>query len=228
MSCYFCQNTFYTEKLPRFERTSGFEWVSWLNRMYNCHHLDINGGEPMFYNDIVYLINNLENFNIVMFTNMPHEKLHLFHEMNTKTNNITLNVSYHPLEEKRSLTQFVNDFKTLPKRLRPTVHVIDIPEISYKNIRAAFATRGVYIESLSSIVPTQYNRITENFQTCMCKSDMDSIAPDLTVFPCSALMFRNIGGVHISEYTFTNSHIRCDYYGLCGPCLTMKDVVDIK
>jgi len=222
--CYFCQNKFYVDKLPKYEFCLGEKWASWLNRMYNFHHIDWNGGEPMLYADFVILLNSLYRHNIVIFTNLPHTRLHILNQVNTKRNNIMLCVSYHPLEEKRDISQFVADFKQIPKGFNATCHVINIPEISYKNIRAAFVKRGVFIEGLDAIVPTKHNKIQEPFKTVMCNSDMDCIAPDLSVYPCTGLMLRKINGVRIAEYEFSNDHKQCDYYGLCGPCTSGKDI----
>ena len=228
LHCYFCQNSFYVDKLPKFNHLSWHYFADWLNRMYNFHHIDVQGGEPLLWPGIIDLLNNLHHHNIVIFTNLPKVRIHTLEQISTKTNNITLNVSYHPLEEKRDIAEFVDDFKKIPKRLLPSVHVIEIPEISYKNIRAAFASRGVFIEGLSAIVPTEHNKIKEPFKTVMCKSDMDCIAPDMKVYRCTGLMLRGIGGIPIEMYKFSNDHIKCDYYGLCGPCTAMKDVKNVE
>ena len=224
MNCYFCQNKFYVDKLPKFDWVSAVEWVSWLNRMYNFHHIDINGGEPLYYGHIVQLLNTLYKHNIVLYTNLPKERIHILKEIHCKMSNIAFNVSYHPLDEKRDIAEFCEDYKKIPKHLNPSLHVINIPEISYKNIRAAFVKRGVFIEVLDAIIPTEYNKIKENFKTVMCKSDMDCIAPDLTVYLCTGLMLRKINGKHISEYKFSNQHELCNYYGLCGICTSQRDI----
>ena len=224
LDCYFCQNKFYVNKLPNFKKVSFVDWAEWLNRMYNFHHIDINGGEPLYYPQMVDLLNKLDNHNIVLYTNLPKDRVDILGRIR-KGNNITLNVSYHPLEEKRDIAEFVADYKKIPKHLNPSLHVINVPEISYKNIRAAFVMRGVFIEGLDAIVPTKYNKIKNNFKTVMCKSDMDCIAPDLTVYPCTGLMLRKINPVHISEYEFSNKHKPCDYYGLCGVCTSQRDII---
>ncbi len=226
LNCYFCQNKFYVDKTPYFDNTYFIEWTSYLNRMYNFHHIDINGGEPLYYKYIVELLNNLENHNIVMFTNLPKDRIHLLKNIDYKKNNIQLSVSYHPLDDKREINEFVTDFKQIPKQLSPNVHVIDVPEISFKNIRTAFAKRGVYCEALDAVVPTEHNKIGNSFSTKLCKSDMDCISPDLTVYRCTGMMLRKIQGKHISEYKFSNKHESCSYYGLCGICATQKDVCD--
>ena len=228
LDCYFCQNKFYTDKLPYFRLTSSECWAIWINNMYNFHHIDIQGGEPLLFPGIVNLLNSLKYHNIVVFTNLPKLGLKSLKFIKTKTNNITLNVSYHPLAEKRDIAEFAEDYLQIPKRLKPSLHVIDIPEISYKNIRAAFAAKGIYIEGLSAIIPTKHNKIKNSFKTVLCKSNMDCIAPDLTVYPCTGLMLRKIGGVHISKYKFNNDFIRCNYYGLCGPCTSMKEIRNVE
>jgi len=228
LQCYFCQNRFYVDKEPKIKFKPAKQWLKYLNRMYNVHHLDINGGEPMLYPEIVELLNGLRNWNIVIFTNMPRNRIHTFQEIYPNNNNIMFCVSYHVLEEEkrgRDIAEFVKDFKTIPKRLNPTAHIIDIPEISYKNIRTAFAKRGIFIQASDAITPTEHNKITDNFRVVKCKSDMDTIAPDLKVYPCLAFMLRQINGKYISDYKFTNEHIFCGFYGLCGPCSTQKDII---
>ena len=230
LDCYFCQNKYYTDKLPKLKITDGATWAKYLNRFYNVHHLDINGGEGMLHPDIVTILNSLTNFNIVFFTNLPRTRLHAFKEIKPGRNNIMFCVSYHPLEEERrgrDISQFIDDFKQIPKRLNPTVHVIDIPEVSYKNIRTAFAKRGIFIQALDAIVPTKYNKIRDKFRSVKCRSDMDCIAPDLNVYPCTGRMLRQISPVHIDDYKFNNDFINCDYYGLCGPCTSQKDVREL-
>jgi len=223
--CYFCQNKFYVDKLPTHtKKIRGYRWGNELNKMYNFHHIDMNGGEPLNYPDFVEMMNTLHHHNIVVFTNLPHNKIHILKYIRHRNNNIMLCVSYHPLEEKRDISLFVQDFKQIPSWMNPTCHVIDIPEISYKNIRAAFVKRGVFIEGLDAIVPTEHNKIAESFSSVMCKSDMDCIAPDFKVYSCTGKMLRKINGVDISKYQFSNDHKRCDYYGLCGPCTSGRDI----
>ena len=228
LDCYFCQNKFYVDKLPKYHAVNGYMWAGYLNRMHGFHHIDWNGGEPMNYPYFLDLINSLHNHNLVVFTNLPHNKLHLLDKIQVHDNNIQFCVSYHPLEEQRDIAEFVADFKRIPKSLHPNVHVIDVPEVSYKNVRSAFAKRGVFIEGLDAIVPTKHNKIGNDFKHVKCKSDMDCVDPELNVFPCTGLMLRQIGGIHIDDYKFKNDYIECDHYGLCGPCAAMKDVREVK
>ena len=218
-NCYFCQNSFYVKDLPEYKWRSAYEWTQFLNKV-SVHHIDINGGEPMLYSQIVKLMNGLDNHNVVMFTNNPLP--HLWEEMKKGNNNIMICVSYHPLEEKRSIKQFADDFKMIPSYLKPTMHMINIPEISLKNIRGQFAYQGVFITGLDAIIPTKHNQIEEKFSTVMCDSGMVAIAPNMTVFDCPALMLRKIGGKSIDDYDWEAVMKKCDYYGLCGPICSSK------
>jgi len=227
MDCYFCQNAFYVDKLPRYDKKTAVEWAGWLNKMYNFHHIDFNGGEALLHNDFVPLMNMLNHHNITVFTNMPKSKIEGLKEIKKKGNNITLSVSYHPLEEKRDINEFVDDFNRIPKWLNPTVHLINIPEVSYKNIRAAFVMRGVFIEALDAIIPTEFNRTDGPYKTVMCRSDMDCISPEMNAYRCTGLMLKKIGNTPIERYEFNNDHKKCNYYGLCGPCTSQRDILPV-
>ena len=77
-------------------------------------------------------------------------------------------------------------------------------------------------------MPTKYNEIKDStFSKRFCDSGMEAIAPDLTVYQCTGKMLRKYDGVGADDYDFKNSVKECNYYGLCGPCLTQKDVVNI-
>jgi len=236
--CHFCQNKFYTDYSvpqypnPDFKMSSAKEWCSWLNRMYNFHHIDFNGGEPFNYPHIIEMLNTLENHNIVIFTNIPAHIIPRLKEINTKKNNIQMICSYHHLEEDRkgrSLYQYAHDFKQIPRGLKPTCQVIDVPEVSGQDNASGLIRWGIHVKVNNAHTPTEHNKLKDkNFKTAMCHSDMDCIAPDLTVYRCLGLMMRKIDPIHISDYKFTNNAEWCDYYGLCGPCSMQKDVYDIK
>ncbi len=150
----------------------------------------------------------------------------LLQEINTKQNNITLPVSYHPLNERRSLKEFVEDFKQIPKGLNPTMHIIDVPEVSVKDMQSAFTRDGIYTFRADAHTPTEHNKLTPPFRKAWCKSDMDCISPELKVFKCLGLMLRNIEGVPIEDHAPTNEPQLCDYWGLCGPCTMQAEIWD--
>jgi hypothetical protein len=235
--CYYCQNKFYCEdgKYPKFKYTKADEWAYWLNRMYGFHHIDFNGGESFLHPEFIELLNLLENHNIVVFTMLPPQKLHLLDKINTKKNNITLAVSYHPLEEKRSLHEFATDFLKIPSGLKPTLQIIDVPEVSVKDNISAFVRHGIYVYGADAHTPTIHNKIDpNNLSTVSCHSDMDCIAPDLRCYRCLGIMLWDkkdvINGQHISNYHFSNDFAPCMYYagGNCGPCTLQADIVRIK
>ena len=237
LRCYFCQNRFYCEdgKYPKFKSSTPEEWASFLNRMYGFHHVDVNGGEGFNYHGMIELLNLLDHHNIVVFTNLPSHILPKLRNINSKKNNITLACSYHPLDEKRSVFQFAEDFKSIPKNLKPTLQIISVPEVSVKDFKSAFVRHGIYVFEADSHTPTEHNRMDkDNLKSCMCHSDMDCIAPDLTVYRCLGLMLweikDKINGKHISEYEFNNGWQRCDYYvgGNCGPCTLQADIKELE
>ena len=235
LNCYFCQNKFYLEhaqpkyEIPYFGITSAKSWSDWLNRMYNFHHIDFNGGEPFNYPQIIEMLNRLLHHNITIFTNIPKHIIPKLKEINTRKNNIQMICSYHPLDAKRSLYQYAMDFNKIPKGLKPSLQIIDVPEVSCKDSASGFIRWGIYTRCNNAHTPTHHNPIRDkDFKTALCHSDMDCIAPDLTVYRCLGLMLRKIGGASIKNYKFSNEAEWCDYYGLCGPCTMQKDVYEIK
>lgn len=224
LDCYFCQNKFYTKEYPIVPEYPAVDWLNLMNRMYNIHHVDIQGGEPMLYLEIVQLLNGLDNWNVVMFTNNPKSQVHKWNFIEKNNNNFLILVSYHPLEEKRDIREFIEDFKKIPKKLNPIPHMIHVPEVSYHDVRAAFAKRGIYLREGDPVLPTKYNEIGNDFKTVMCDSDMECIAPDLKIYNCTGQMFRLIDGLDSKDFDFKTKYKECKYYGLCGPCTMQRDV----
>jgi hypothetical protein len=235
LDCFFCQNKFYLDyskpkyTMPKFSGTSAKEWASWLNRMYNIHHLDVNGGEPFNNKEFIKLLNLLDHHNIVIFTNLPGHAVDKLKDIDTKKNNIQMICSYHPLDEPRSVLQFAMDFHKIPAGLKPTLQIIDVPEVSCQDNASAFLRLGIHTKINNAHTPTKNNPIEDkNFKKALCHSDIDCVAPDLTVYRCLGLMLRNVGGAHISKYEFSNEAQWCNYYGLCGPCSLQADIYEIK
>ena len=62
--CYFCQNKFYVNSFPKYNYATPKEWASWVNRFYNYNHIDLNGGDIMFYDRFWDFFNLLDHHNI--------------------------------------------------------------------------------------------------------------------------------------------------------------------
>lgn len=231
-NCYFCVNKqFGIYNAPTIERT-GNEWVTYLNKLYNLGELFLQGGEPFLHIDTVDIINNLHAFNITIFTNLPHHKMDEIKKIKPGDNNIIFKVSYHPLDDKRSINQFCVDYKKIPDGIKKAVHVIDIPEVSYSLSARAFQRYGIYLGREDVSLKTPYNIIGKdvNTKTVMCNSHMEIVAPNMTVYRCLGLMIRGINDYtkQLNKYDFTAGFERCDYYGICGQCSTAKEIATTK
>ena len=232
-NCHYCQNLFYVKKHLNIKERAPEVWAGLLNRMHNFDHIDIQGGEPTNYwhgEGLFRLLNKLYDHNIVVFTNNPHHNVEKWKWITKNNkNNFLIYVTYHHIEEERtgrSIHQFIRDFQSIPQWLHPVCSTVVAPEVSYKNIRAYFAAKGVYLVGSECIVPTERNKVIDRNKTVMCRNSMVCISPDLKVYMCPGLMFNDIGGVSADEYDWRNIQKQCDHFGLCGPITTGKDFAE--
>lgn len=226
--CYFCINRQYTTKPHHggFE-VDGNRWLAYLNRLYNIHQIYLQGGEPFLHKDIVQIINGLAGFNICIYTNLPHSEMDKIKQIKPGLNNIILLISYHPLEDKRAVNQFVDDFNQIPRGIKKHVHMIEIPEVSYKLYARAFRRLGVHLERQDVSLPTEHNPIKkDHFKTVLCKSNMEVIGPDMRLYRCLGLMLTQPDNyLNLYDYDFETAGFEpCDFYGLCGQCSTAKEI----
>lgn len=231
--CYFCINRQYCEK-PHdgWSEADGTRWLMYLNRLYNIHQLYIQGGEPLLHRDIVRIINGLNGFNLCIYTNLPHARMDKIKQIRAGSNNVIMLISYHPLQDSRSVNQFVDDFKQIPRGIKKHVHLIETPEVSYKLYARAFRRYGVFLERQDVSMLTEHNPIAKDrFRSVWCNSNMEVVSPDMRVYRCLGLMLRHIDDYtrHLADYDFENAGFEsCDYYGLCGQCSTAKEIRSIE
>jgi len=226
--CYYCVNLQYVHNpASGWTEISGKEWLKYLNRLYNLKQLYLQGGEPLLHPDFEEIINGLDNFNICIYTNLPHSKMDIVKLLNAKNNNVIMLCSYHAINDKRSVNEYVEDFNQIPKGIKKHVHLIDVPEVSYKLYASAFRRYGIFLERQDCSILTEHNPIAYNkFRRVFCNSHMEVVSPDMNVYRCLGLMLRKYDNytVHLKDYNFVNNADYCDYYGLCGQCSTAKEI----
>ena len=70
LKCEFCINRLLTnDQLPDYTERDWTEWAGFLNRLYNIRELYFNGGEHFIFPGFVDLINSLDGYNIIIFSN---------------------------------------------------------------------------------------------------------------------------------------------------------------
>lgn len=223
--CYFCVNKQYNSKI-RFSEKSGKDWLDYLNRLYNLEQIFIQGGEPFLHPDAIKILNGLDGFNVIVFTNLPHAFIEEIEQIKPKNNNIIFKISYHPLSDKRSIAQFVGDMNRIPVDIKRIPHLIDIPEVSYALFARGFRKYGIFLQREDVSLETENNKITDKYETVICNSHMEVVSPDMVVYRCLGLMMRQIekGSFPLDKYNFCGGFQECEYYGLCGTCSTAKEV----
>ena len=224
LKCYFCVNKQYG-LTPAFKESWGVDWLQYLNRIYNIKQLHIQGGEPMLHKDFFYIVNGLDDYNVCIFTNLPHKYIDEVSKMKVNNNNIILLISYHPLNDERPVNQFVDDLRRIPKGIKWAVHLIDIPEVSYKLYARAFRKYDIFLERQDvSLTTEHYNIPVTGFKSVYCKSNMATVAPDMSLYRCVGLMLRRTDPVSVYDYNFNPDFEICNFYGLCGQCTTAKEI----
>jgi organic radical activating enzyme len=231
--CYFCVNRQYADRPHKgWIETNGATWLSYLNRLYDLHQLYLQGGEPFLHSDIVEIINGLDGFNVCIYTNLPHSQMDKIRQIRPGSNNIIMLISYHPLQDKRAVNEFVDDFRQIPAGILKHVHLIETPEVSYKLYARAFRRYNVFLERQDVSLATEHNVIPKDkFQQVWCNSNMEVVSPDMRVYRCLGLMLRHCDDYtkHLADYNFEQAGFKpCDYYGLCGQCATAKEIRRIE
>jgi organic radical activating enzyme len=221
-SCYFCVNAMYGPQ-PTFRELSGRQWLDMINRLRGVNEIYLQGGEPMLHPDFLDIVNGLDGFNVCIYTNLPESRAHELPFIRRNNNNILVIASYHPLDDRRAVNEFVDTLRLIPNDIKVQPHIEDIPEVSPMLYARAFRRHNIYLESSDVALPTRHNTI-KRIGTVQCNSHMEVVAPDMTVYPCLGLMWRQIDGIHLSEYNFQQGYRTCHHYGLCGLCSTAKEI----
>lgn len=228
LGCYFCVNLQYANRPAQgWHEVSADQWLTYLNRLYNLEELYLQGGEPLLHRGFVDILNGLDGFNICVYTHLPRQSVGILSRLKPRNNNIIFLCSYHPLNDKRAVNEYVDDFRQIPRGIKKQVHIIEVPEVSYMLYARAFRRYGIYLERADVSVLTQHNPIAQNqFARVLCNSHMEVVSPDMRVYRCLGLMLRHYDDYtkHLKDYDFTAGFQECRYYGLCGQCSTAKEI----
>ena len=214
-NCYFCANRLTVKKLPKYEEYDGQKWLDYFNRLYNILEINFQGGEPTVHEDFHYILNGLDGFNIIVFTNLNEANLWKVQNLKPGNNNIVLKCSYHPLEEKADVGTFVERIKSVPKGIICVPHIVKIPEVSYQVYKDAFLRCGVQLDQ-DEVIYQDLRNITD-FQTVICDNHEKAFAPDMKVYPCvTHVLMQTEQYRTIDEYDFSPLKIKCGVYPKCG------------
>ena len=214
-NCYFCANKLTVTKLPKYGEVSGEQWLAYFNRLYNILEINFQGGEPTLHNDFHKIINGLDGFNVIVFTNLNELNFWKILELKPGKNNIILKCSYHPLDEKADVKTFAERIKAVPKGIICIPHVVKIPEVSYQVYKDAFLRCGIQLAQ-DEVIYQDCRNITK-FQSVICDNHEKAFAPDMRIYPCvtHVLMQSDLYRMP-EEYDFSPLKVKCDIYPRCG------------
>lgn len=221
-NCYFCANKLTVSNLPKYIEQDGRQWLNYLNRLHNILEINFQGGEPTCHIDFHEIINGLDGFNIIIFTNLNKANFWKILELKSG-NNIILKASYHPLDEKASVPEFAERIKSVPKGIICVPHVVKIPEVSYQVYKDAFLRCGIQLAQDEVIYHDL--RDIKNFEMVICDNGEKAFAPDMKIYPCvSHVLMQTDHYRTIDEYDFKPLKIQCEIYPKCGLYQPYKNV----
>jgi len=210
-NCYFCANKLTVKSLPKYSEASGEHWLNYFNRLHNILEINFQGGEPTIHDDFHNIINRLDNFNVIVFTNLNEQHFWKVQELKPNNNNIILKCSYHPLDEKADVNSFAERIKAVPKGIICVPHVVKIPEVSYQVYKDAFLRCGIQLAQDEVI------RDVDNFKTVICDNHEKAFSPDMKIYPCVTHILRQSENFRtIDEYDFSPLKVKCHIYPKCG------------
>ena len=181
-NCHFCINRILTgQPVPKFEEHPFTEWLNFLNRLYNIRELYFNGGEHFMFKDFDFLINGLDNFNIIIFSNLPPQGMDMVRVLRKNNNNIIIKSSYHPLQE-GAVNIFVEKAKQVPADILHVPHIIKTPGVSFGMYKDQFLRCGIHVGS-DELVYDVSQRSREG-RPVWCKTNEHQIGPDMRFYKC--------------------------------------------
>jgi hypothetical protein len=212
LKCEYCINKQIVDKYPKFEKHSPDEFVNYLNRLYNLKELYFNGGEHFIIDGFADVINKLDGFNILIFSNLPKQGMDNIKKLKQNTNNIFLDISYHPLQDD-PVNVFVERLREIPKEINWNIHIIKDPKISSTLYLDAFRRYGIYGVSLECIYNPDMK--LEKTKTVLCDTKEHILGPDMKIHKCLMKLLYGHEGISVENYKFDSFKIECDLYPRC-------------
>lgn len=194
--------------------------------------LTIQGGEPLLYKHLPYLLKNLRAFKKVIIVSNLALDISPYIILGNGAGNIAelkFIGSYH--SKFSSLDDFLNTASKLKDAgMLEYCDIVDEDWTTSINLMNAFKRRGIPLKLYSyvgekdgAIYPIKATKACsgKRVQRVLCRSAYVLIAPDGKIYNCHAKMYRDAGAIcSIEEFPekFTTGYFPCDEYGLCQPC----------
>lgn len=214
LKCRYCINHQIVErdKYPRFDRVDPMLFAEKVNRLWNLRELYFNGGEHFILRGFVEALNWLDGFNILLFTNLPAAGMDQITRLRNGTNNIFLDISYHPMQDD-PVNLFVERLRAIPKGINWNIHIVKDPEISAYLYIDAFQRHGIYGVQVDCI----FNPLLKHdpIKMVRCKSNEHLICPDLRVRRCLLHLLYGLKGEDFESYSWSHEYKECGFYPRC-------------
>jgi hypothetical protein len=227
LDCYFCINKALAGdgKPPVFKEKGLEDWAYFLNRLCNIRELYFNGGEHFLLPWFADLINRLDGFNVVIFSNLPRTAIQQFRRLERNNNNIIIKSSYHPLEDE-PLNLYVERARAIPKEILWTPHVIQADGVSTKMYLDGFRRYGIY--ATDDMLVYNRNQILKKTFPVICRTNEHQISPDMKMYRCLVHMIHGERAETLEKYSFTHEEIECDRYPQCNTCSSYNEIRWVK
>lgn len=239
LKCSYCINYFEDRPVKR-KTISGKDWVEGLNRLVSRDDMPVTlqGGEPSFHRDFLYIINNLKpELNIDILTNMQFDEQEFMkhvHPDRVKRNApyASIRVSYHP--EEMDLDDTIRKVKNMLQNgfsvgiwgvTHPKYEKIILEaQEKCRNLGIDFRTKEFLGEDNGSLYGNyRYEGACARQARKMvqCRTTELLIDSAGSVFRCHADLYacrNSIGHILDPKFKVEDRFRNCDYFGYCNPC----------
>jgi len=218
-NCPYCTNQQYSEAKSQYdyEHLAVNIMAQGLKRFYGLYQYYFSGGECALLDEFPQLIQEMNNANIVILTNLSDKSVENINKIGKTNNNILLDVSCHP--HMMELSHFIENCKQV--NFEKKVHVVYFPEIPVVEIIGKLREHG--IRAFWSFGYQQ--KVIRKTVAVICKATNFHVAPDGGIHPCRTRTVLNrvpLGYVYDDKLDIFNSSITCSDYpkegGRISPC----------
>jgi len=225
LNCYFCINKILVDSPVKYGSYQLSAWVDFLNRLHGIRELYFNGGEHFLIKGFSDVINSLDNFNVLIFTNLPEKGLDEISKLKKHNNNIILKMSYHPLNDV-PINQYIKRTKIIPKGILWNPHIIRAEGVSTGMYLDRFRREGILATSDELV----YNIYMKHrlARRVLCRTNEHIIGPDMKMYRCLVHLLNGKNAEEIDDYSFMHEYIECNYFPKCNTCSAYNDIEEIE